>query len=186
MKPTIRPARPYFSSGPCAKRPGWSLAALEKALGELLRLVANQPAPDVRTFRRDVPAGIAHVVADLLERRPERRPQGAVVLADRLAALVAHLAGAEALVLLKAADAGSEPFELVLLDAGINGLDDALVDCQAVLHGLTHVPRCILLPVGDDSRARERARAKGAAGVLPRAVVTAVFRGLSEIGRAHV
>ena len=57
------------------------------SLGELLRLVANQPAPDVRTFRRDVPAGIAHVVADLLERRPERRPQGAVVLADRLASL---------------------------------------------------------------------------------------------------
>ena len=32
MKPTIRPARPYFSSGPCAKRPGWTLAALEGAL----------------------------------------------------------------------------------------------------------------------------------------------------------
>lgn len=30
-KPTTRPARPQFSSGPCAKRPGWSLSALEDA-----------------------------------------------------------------------------------------------------------------------------------------------------------
>ena len=29
MKPTRRPQRPEFSSGPCAKRPGWSLDALE-------------------------------------------------------------------------------------------------------------------------------------------------------------
>ena len=30
-KPGLRPANPQFSSGPCAKRPGWSLAALEAA-----------------------------------------------------------------------------------------------------------------------------------------------------------
>ena len=32
VKPATRPANPNFSSGPCTKRPGWSLAALEGAL----------------------------------------------------------------------------------------------------------------------------------------------------------
>src|ERR1700680_2248509 len=32
MKPTRRPANPCFSSGPCAKRPGWSSAVLSGAL----------------------------------------------------------------------------------------------------------------------------------------------------------
>jgi len=31
-RPQLKPARPYFSSGPCAKRPGWSLANLDKAV----------------------------------------------------------------------------------------------------------------------------------------------------------
>ncbi|MEC7595161.1 MAG: phosphoserine aminotransferase, partial [Pseudomonadota bacterium] len=30
-KPVLRPANPNFSSGPCAKRPGYSLQALEDA-----------------------------------------------------------------------------------------------------------------------------------------------------------
>jgi phosphoserine aminotransferase len=32
MKPNVRPANPCFSSGPCAKRPGWTLEALQGAL----------------------------------------------------------------------------------------------------------------------------------------------------------
>jgi phosphoserine aminotransferase len=30
--PAVRPARPFFSSGPCAKRPGWTSEALDAAL----------------------------------------------------------------------------------------------------------------------------------------------------------
>ena len=31
MKPNMRPARPDFSSGPCAKRPGWTPEVLKDA-----------------------------------------------------------------------------------------------------------------------------------------------------------
>lgn len=32
QKPDMKPARPFFSSGPCAKRPGWSIEALKGSL----------------------------------------------------------------------------------------------------------------------------------------------------------
>ncbi|MDH5490276.1 MAG: phosphoserine aminotransferase, partial [Rhodospirillaceae bacterium] len=32
QKPDTRPANPNFSSGPCAKRPGWTVDALSGAL----------------------------------------------------------------------------------------------------------------------------------------------------------
>jgi len=43
MKPSLRPQSPNFSSGPCAKRPGWSLAALHDAcLGRSHRSAAGK------------------------------------------------------------------------------------------------------------------------------------------------
>ena len=42
-RPTIRPQNPCFSSGPCAKRPGWSVAALADAvLGRSHRAAAGK------------------------------------------------------------------------------------------------------------------------------------------------
>jgi phosphoserine aminotransferase len=46
-KPAIRPANPRFSSGPCTKRPGWSLDALKGAL-----VGRNHRQPDTRARLR--------------------------------------------------------------------------------------------------------------------------------------
>lgn len=57
------------------------------SLGALLQQVASRTAPRVTVHRPDLPAGVADVVADLLERRIDRRPHDALAVADRLAAL---------------------------------------------------------------------------------------------------
>src|SRR5271168_867447 len=45
VRPDLRPANPNFSSGPCAKRPGWLLDALA---GALLGRSHRAPAPKAR------------------------------------------------------------------------------------------------------------------------------------------
>jgi len=48
-KPSVKPSRPFFSSGPCAKRPGWSLSALDQAL-----LGRSHRAPEGRARLKEV------------------------------------------------------------------------------------------------------------------------------------
>jgi phosphoserine aminotransferase len=56
MKPTTRPSNPRFSSGPCAKRPGWSLEALkDAALGRSHRAaVGKQRLAEVIERSREI------------------------------------------------------------------------------------------------------------------------------------
>ena len=57
------------------------------SLGELLRAVARDPAPDLRTLRPQVSAPLAALVARALDKQPARRHADAGALADALAAL---------------------------------------------------------------------------------------------------
>jgi serine/threonine protein kinase len=64
------------------------------SLGELLRQVAREPAPDVRTLRPELSAAAAAVTARALQKQPALRPAGANHLADALARARATLANA--------------------------------------------------------------------------------------------
>ncbi len=57
------------------------------SLGELLRMVAREPAPDLRTLRPQLSPELAGVVAHMLQKSPAQRPSDAGALADALAAL---------------------------------------------------------------------------------------------------
>ncbi len=56
-------------------------------MGELLREVAQAPAPDLRSLKPQVPPAVAALVADLLQKRAADRPASAAQVAHRLAAL---------------------------------------------------------------------------------------------------
>jgi len=59
------------------------------SLGELLRAVATEPAPDVRALRPAIAPALAGLVARTLQKQPARRPASGQELADALAALQA-------------------------------------------------------------------------------------------------
>ena len=59
-------------------------------LGALLVQVSNRAAPRVSTLRPDLPPALNTLVADLLEKRPERRPADANAVADQQAIFAKH------------------------------------------------------------------------------------------------
>src|SRR6202171_4377317 len=61
-KPGVRPAIPHFSSGPCAKRPGWSLQALTDAV--LARSHRSKPGKAKLKRAIDLTREVLRVPAD--------------------------------------------------------------------------------------------------------------------------
>ncbi len=60
-----------------------------QALGDLLRRVASEPAPDLRTLRPGVPVPLAALVARLLAKSPSERPANGDALVQALRAVQA-------------------------------------------------------------------------------------------------
>jgi serine/threonine-protein kinase len=61
------------------------------SLGELLRLVSSEPAPDVRTLRPELPQVLADELARLLAKRPADRHPDGDALADALERARLHI-----------------------------------------------------------------------------------------------
>jgi len=61
-------------------------------MAELMRRIVNEPAPDVRSLRPELPEALADVVALALEKRPEVRYADGVQMAQDLRAVAAALA----------------------------------------------------------------------------------------------
>ncbi|WP_341887758.1 protein kinase, partial [Variovorax sp. YR752] len=61
------------------------------SMAELMRQIVNEPAPDVRTLRPELPAALADVVALALEKRPEMRYADGVQMAQDLRMVAAAM-----------------------------------------------------------------------------------------------
>ena len=83
-RPAARPANPNFSSGPCAKRPGWSLDALADAsIGRSHR--AKGPKAKLQRVIEDSRTMVACLRGNLLlPLMPRPLPLALVDVADRL------------------------------------------------------------------------------------------------------
>jgi eukaryotic-like serine/threonine-protein kinase len=64
------------------------------SMARLMHQIANEPAPDVRSLRPELPAALAQLIAAALEKRPESRPADGARMAAALRAIGAGL-GAE-------------------------------------------------------------------------------------------
>ncbi|HEY0817495.1 MAG TPA: serine/threonine-protein kinase [Rhizobacter sp.] len=62
-----------------------------ESMATLMQQIANEPAPDVRSIRPDLPEALARVVAQTLEKRPEARYASGQQLATDLRGVVARL-----------------------------------------------------------------------------------------------
>lgn len=65
-----------------------------ESMATLMHQIANQPAPDIRHFRAELPESLALVLALSLEKRPELRYQSGEPLAQDLEAVLAQMPAA--------------------------------------------------------------------------------------------
>ncbi len=63
------------------------------SMGDLLRQVAQQPAPDLQALRPGLPSALAGIVTRLLDKAPAARPSDGEALASALSSLRASLPG---------------------------------------------------------------------------------------------
>ncbi len=64
-----------------------------QSMGDLLRQVAHEPAPDLQSLRPDLPMSLAHLIASLLAKAPADRPHDGAAVALQLRLLGQALGG---------------------------------------------------------------------------------------------
>ncbi len=135
-----------------------------------LKYAPDQPA-QARTAQ-DFPASRHVLVVDDLE---ESRDALVAMVHSLSMRVVAASSGAEALAKLKSSDLAGDPFELVLMDWKMPGMDGiATLKRLSELH-LTQSPSALLVTAYDESSLRHEALEAGFARVLPKPVTASTI-----------